>query len=179
MEQGKHFQKLGERLGFWDFISASVEDRGRKKKDLLEDCVEAVVGAIELLVDDNYRPGVGNAVAYEILCSVFNEITISLKYEDLYDAKTRLKELFDYNKDKLGKLSYEKTRDEESGLFTSRAVIGSSICMSSDLVGVVGYGTATKLKDAEQKAAIHALAHLNRHGYSKPIPPEYRQFHEA
>lgn len=173
------FSEIGERLGFWDFISASVEDRSRKKKDLLEDCVESVIGAIELLIDNSSRPGVGNAVVYGILCSVFDEISISLKYEDLYDAKTRLKELFDYNKDRLGKLSYEKNRDEETGLFTSYVSVGSSVGMNRDLVGIIGYGSATKLKDAEQKAAAFALSHLNKNGYTKPIPPEYRHFNDS
>jgi dsRNA-specific ribonuclease len=173
------FSDIGEKLGFWDFVSSSVEDRGRKKKDLLEDCVESVIGAIELLIDNNSRPGVGHAVVYDILSSIFNEITISLKYEDLYDAKTRLKELFDFNKDKLGKLTYDKTRDEGTGLFTSQARVDRQIGMDSTITGVIGFGSATKLKDAEQRAATHALIMMSKKGYSKPIPPEYTQFNNS
>jgi dsRNA-specific ribonuclease len=172
------FSQLGERLGFWDFISASVEDRGRKKKDLLEDCVESFIGATEMLIDMNSSIGVGNAVAYNILKSVFDEIDISLEYEDLYDAKTRIKELFDFNKDTLGKLKYESTRDEETGIFISNAVIEYRPGMRRDLVGVAGYGSAMKMKDAEQKAAAFALAHLNRNGFVKPKPKEYAYFND-
>ena len=53
------FSEIGEKLGFWPFISASEEERGRKKKDLLEDCVESFIGVTEYLIDTMYRPGVG------------------------------------------------------------------------------------------------------------------------
>lgn len=174
------FCKIGEELGFWDFISASEEDRGRKKKDLLEDCVESIVGAIEMLVDNATRPGVGNAVVYDILKSVFDSMHISLKYEDLYDSKTRIKELFDFHKLKLGALKYQHTRDPENGIFTSKAVISDPkhVMNGSDrsLIGVIGVGTATKLKDAEQKAATIGLLKLNRYGFVKPVPKEYEYF---
>ena len=173
------FSEIGERLGFWDFVSASVEDRGRKKKDLLEDCVESFIGATEFMIDNSYRPGVGHAVVYDILSSVFDDMKISLKYEDLYDSKTRLKELFDFNKDKLGKLTYTKTRNEENGLFTSHAGVEYKQGMDRKLVGIIGVGAATKLKDAEQRAATHALQVLRDAGYSKPIPAEYEIFNNA
>jgi dsRNA-specific ribonuclease len=167
------FNEIGEKLGFWDFISASVDDRARKKKDLLEDCVESIVGAIEFIIDEDSRPGVGNAVAYDILKSVFDEIDISLGYEDLYDAKTRLKELFDFHKGELGKLVYTKTRDEETGIFRSVVKIQGGDMRVSRYYGT---GTATKLKDAEQYAAGRLLEILNSNGISKPVPPEYAIF---
>ena len=167
------FNEIGERLGFWDFISASVDDRSRKKKDLLEDCVEAIVGAIEFIIDNDSRPGVGNAVAYDILKSVFDELEISLEYEELYDAKTRLKELFDFHKGELGKLVYTKTRDEETGIFRSVVNIQGGDAKVSRYYGT---GTATKLKDAEQHSASRLLEILKGCGISKPVPIEYAMF---
>jgi len=164
------FNEIGDRLGFWDFISASVDDRARKKKDLLEDCVESIVGAIEYIIDEDSQPGVGNAVVYNILKSIFDDIDISLKYVDLYDAKTRLKELFDFHKG--GKLVYEKTRDESTGLF--RCSVG--IAAGGALSRYYGIGRATKLKDAEQYAAGKLLDILASNGVSKPVPPEYAIF---
>lgn len=165
------FNEIGDRLGFWDFISASVDDRSRKKKDLLEDCVESICGAIESIIDDDSRPGVGNAVVYNILKSIFDEIPISLKYEDLYDAKTRLKELFDFHKGTIGKLQYDKTRDEGSGMFRSTVrIVGGSMSR------FYGIGNATKLKDAEQRAAQRLLDILATNGVNKPVPPEYAIF---
>jgi dsRNA-specific ribonuclease len=168
------FSQIGDKLGFWDFVSASEEDRGRKKKDLLEDCVESFIGATELIIDDEFRPGIGQAVVYDILSSIFDEIPISLKYNDLYDAKTRLKEIFDYHKNTIGKLKYTNSRDDESGLFTAmawRCVDGKETKL--------GYGSATKLKDAEQRAAENGLTTIVRNGFTKPIPPEYELFNKG
>lgn len=167
------FSDVGSRLGFWDFISASQEDRDRKKKDLLEDCVESFVGVTEFIIDKQNMIGVGNAVVYDILKSIFDEMSISLKYEDLYDPKTRLKELFDCFKSELGSLKYTNTRDIETGIFTACAQISNSKCLKT---GIVGSGCASKLKDAEQKAAQNALNTINSFGYVKPVPPEYAEF---
>jgi dsRNA-specific ribonuclease len=169
------FSEIGERLGFWEFISASEEDRGRKKKDLLEDCVESFVGATELIMDDEFRPGIGQAVVYDILSNVFDDIPISLRYEDLYDAKTRLKEIFDFHKDTIGKLKYTNTRDEDTGLFKASAIrVGIT---GKDRT--IGYGSATKLKDAEQRAAENGLITTVQDGFTKPIPPEYALFNKG
>ena len=168
------FSQLGEKLGFWEFVSASEEDRGRKKKDLLEDCVESFIGATELNLDDEFRPGIGQAVVYDIMANVFDEIPISLKYEDLYDAKTRLKEIFDFHKDTIGKLKYTNTRDADTGLFRAEAI---RIASNGDQM--IGYGLATKLKDAEQKAADVGLINMVRCGFTKPIPPEYALFNKG
>lgn len=164
------FSQIGEKLGFWDYISASEEDRGRKKKDLLEDCVESFIGVTEMMIDDVCRPGVGHAVVYDILKSIFDEIAISLKYEDLYDSKTRLKELFDYHKTTLGKLKYRNERNSETGFFTAYAYIEND--------GDIGSGMATKLKDAEQKAAEKGIQSLRKRNISKPIPDEYKIFND-
>lgn len=162
------FYKLGEKLGFWDYISASEDERNRKKKDLLEDCVESFVGVTEFLLDDIYSPGVGHAVVYDILKSLFDDIHISLRYEDLYDAKTRLKELFDFHKSSIIGLKYRNTRDVDTGLFTAVVYYENNT--------VIGTGTATKLKDAEQKAAYIGISTIKKHGYDKPIPVEYSEF---
>jgi len=165
------FSDLGEKLGFWDFISSSGEDRCRKKKDLLEDCVESFIGVTEWLIDDFTRPGIGQAVVYDILKNVFDEMPISLKYESLYDSKTRLKELFDFNKAQWGSLVYKSTRNDETGMFTS--VVSEN---NNDRMNLLGNGSATKQKDAEQKAAEMAIKNLAKKGHIKPVPTEYALF---
>jgi len=95
-----NFSEIGDQLKFWDFITASHELRNQKRKDLLEDCFEAFIGCTEKILDDHFMIGVGYAIVYDILTSIFNSRPMSIKYEDLFDAKTRLKELFQfYNKD--------------------------------------------------------------------------------
>jgi len=86
------FYKIAEDLGFFPLISASTDDITRRKKKLLEDVFEAFLGAIELILDNDSVVGVGYHCVYNILSKIFDKMFISLKYEDLYDSKTRLKE---------------------------------------------------------------------------------------
>ena len=187
------FSKIGDSLGFWEFISATEEERGHKKKDLLEDCVESFCGCTEYLLDNIFMPGVGYAIVAQILGSIFDTIPISLRYEDLYDAKTRLKELFDMYKD-LGTWAYISVRDDK--LVKAKIYLvpkgmskraherkatnerGQQIVIKSPVRGwtEIGEGVAAKKSDAEQKAAEMGLRHLNRKGYKKPISAEYRRF---
>ena len=90
------FAELADKLGFWRFISAVNKAREKSKKDLLEDTFEAFCGVTQWLLDSRIRIGVGYAILYSVLNSIYKEfVPISLRYEDLFDAKTRLKELFD------------------------------------------------------------------------------------
>jgi dsRNA-specific ribonuclease len=177
------FSDIGEKLGFWNFISATVEDRSRKKKPLLEDALEAFIGATEFLIDTKIRLGVGYSIVYDILSNIFDEIPISLRYEDLYDSKTRLKELFDIFADKLGVLKYVETRQEIPGVqvpTVSRVYrIANGYGKNKTEGGqtfFLGEGTAALKGDAQQKAATQALTVLNSQGYVKDIPLEYSFF---
>lgn len=175
------FSDIANNLGFWDFISATVDERGHKKKDLLEDCFESFIGVTEFLLDKRTRPGVGYSIVYDILSSIFDEIDISLLYEDLYDAKTRLKELMDVYTD-LGTLIYQDIRDDK--LTVSRLFL---VPVGADKTFLpnkqprrewyeIGQGTAAKQKDSQQNAAQQGLYTLNSKGYNKQIPKEYENF---
>ena len=162
------FSTIAENLGFWPFISAMEDARSRRKKDLLEDCFESFVGITESILDDQYRQGVGNAIVYDILKAVFDELPISLQYNDLYDAKTRFKELMDCYPD-LGNWKFRDAREDQfstSELFIHGA--GKSSC--------VGLGRASKKSDSQQKASEEGLRTLNRRGYMKTLPEEYAKF---
>ena len=66
------------------------------------------------MLDKAFRTGVGYAIVYDILTDIFNEMPMSLAYEDLYDAKTRLKETFDhYNKNpiRMGEWVYREDKE--------------------------------------------------------------------
>jgi dsRNA-specific ribonuclease len=175
------FSEIADNLGFWGFISASVEERGHKKKDLLEDCFESFIGVTEFLLDERTRPGVGYSIVYDILSSIFNEIDISLRYEDLYDAKTRLKELLDIHSD-LGSLVYQDVRGDKLTVSTLFLV---PIGANKQFLGNkqprkewvrIGQGTAAKQKDSQQNAAQRGLFYLNSQGYIRQVPEEYKKF---
>lgn len=97
------FQRIADKLGFWPYIQATQHERDTRRKSLLEDVFEAFFGATQQILDDAYEIGFGFPLICRILKGLFDEIDISLMYEDLYDAKTRLKEYFDSNPD-IGKL---------------------------------------------------------------------------
>jgi dsRNA-specific ribonuclease len=186
------FSEIAEKLNFWPFISADEEERSRKKKDLLEDALEAFIGCTEQILDKKYRPGVGYGIVYDILSSIFDKIPMSLAYNDLYDAKTRLKELFDLHKDYLGTWTYIDTREEllaESKIYQVppgshnqplKHQIGPSkqdfILKPQPQWILLGSGKAAKKADAQQRAAEEGLKTLNSKGWIKEIPQEYHLF---
>ena len=163
------FCSISEKYGFWDFISGTNEQRHRRKKPMLEDVFEAFLGATELILDSKTSIGVGYACVYRILEAIFDDMEISLKYEDLYDSKTRLKELFDMLSDELGTLLYEDTKEEtvtRSKVYRSKN--GQKIFLAE--------GIACLKPDAQQIGATVALHTLKSQGYYKKPPTIYSKF---
>jgi hypothetical protein len=179
------FCKIADSLGFWKFITATNDLRQRKKKPLLEDVFEAFLGATETIINDEFRIGVGYACIYKILKSIFDEMKISLLYEDLYDAKTRLKELFDIHSDRLGPLTYEDKKEDllttsfiyrsETDKYPNRTE-GMSRVMTQTRKILIGKGTAASKADSQQVAASDALKRLSQQGFVKYAPAVYTRF---
>lgn len=181
------FYKIAQDLGFWPFITATNDLRQRQMKPLLEDVFEAILGAIGRILDTQVCHGIGYAMVYKILKAIFDDMDISLKYDDLYDSKTRLKELFDMHGRELGPLVYKERKDDMITHSTVFRVAGGryderpdgSINMKKIVGGVytkIGEGSAALKSDAQQKAADEALRLLNSQGYVKPPPEVYRRF---
>lgn len=162
------FCKIAESLGFWPFISATNDLRQRTKKSLLEDVFEAFLGATEYMLDQ-ISFGLGYICVYRILKSIFDEMPISLKYEDLYDAKTRLKELFDLKN--LGELVYEDSKKELITYSTAYSVVNNQR-------EILGEGSAALKIDAQQVAAKNALSYLSKKGITKKVPEIYERFNK-
>lgn len=150
--------QIADRLGFWQYILASDDQKSKGKKSLLEDVFEAFLGLTELIIDEQFVVGVGFVVVNDILTSIFDDMSISLEYEDLFDAKTRLKELFDSNT-QLGKLLYEN-------------IGGSSVIfrITSDGKKIqLGEGGGFLKADREQNASKMALEELRRQGVIQKV----------
>jgi len=162
----KEFASIGEGMGFWNFITAISEERASKKRALLEDVFEAFIGATEYLLDLHFQVGVGYSVVYDIFENVFDKKEISLRYEDLYDAKTRVKEYFDMHRD-MGQLVYNNIRDPLTGMFVS------SLFSDRERQKILGTGQATNKGDAEQIASQDAIDHYN---LVRELPEFYKYF---
>lgn len=157
---------IADSLGFWPYIKASEEEKLIYRDDLLEDSFEAFIGVTEHIIDTNVLTNVGYSVAYDLLESIFdNTITISLKYEDLYDAKTRLKELFDKVGRDVGKIKYKTVKDEH--IYNAQAFLvthqGRWECL--------GTGSSRREVEAEKEAAEKMLTVLKSRGITKSATP--------
>lgn len=164
-EKFSYFAKI---LGFLPFISSSYEERDDELKSLLEDVFEAFIGATEKLIDEYIKKGTGYDICYNIISYLLDKEDISLKYEDLYDAKTRLKEFVDFNKDKIGVLRYKY-------FYTGNTVTRVEIYteLNKELT-FLSSAIAASQSIAEQTAAASGLKVLEKQGYTKRIPEEYR-----
>jgi len=91
----KVLSDLALKLGFWDFISSDLFNRKIKKKKLLEDCFEAFIGTLWTIFETEVDCDTGYRYCYNIIETLLNTTEISLDHDQLYDAKSRLKEYFD------------------------------------------------------------------------------------
>ena len=162
----KSFAYIADQLGFWKYIVASEVVRCREKLSLLEDCLEAFIAVTEILVD-SIVPGEGYKFCFSIISSLMDKIAISLDYNVLFDAKTRLKELFDQVKYNLGTFQYVTTRKD--GFHTTKVVWKKQNVMIE-----LGSGREPLKMNSEMKAAEQSLTILkNVYGIEKPIPKEF------
>jgi dsRNA-specific ribonuclease len=161
----KTFSSFGSELGFWSFVTAEEEIRQTKMKKILEDTFEAFFGALEMLLDKIVYPGAGYPICFRIITSLFNKLSISLAYEDLYDPITRLKEIFDFFKD-LGSFQFVNQKIDGIQHVQLLQVKGA------DKI-IIGNGSASLLDDAKQKACAKGVEYLRQKGIVKPIPVYY------
>ena len=179
--------EFARKLGFWNYISASIEFRQKRMKSLLEDVFEAFLGTIEWIVDKHTNIiGSGFVLIYKILESLFDDIDISLDYNKLYDAKTRLKELFDVYEEKIGVLQYQDEKKNTHIRYCKVYRISNPIFFINKITGqedkkkiisgkkiLIGEGYAPLLKNAQQFAASKAIYTLKKQGWEKPIDDIY------
>lgn len=163
--------EIAKNLGFWKFISAAEDVRDKQQKSLLEDVFESFIGCTEEVVDNIIKeikgcemPGVGYHICWQLLSSIFNELKISIDYSSLVDSKTKLKELFDENKN--NQLKYIDNQCPETRMFTSNVYNNHQW---------LGSGVSALRKQAQSKAANAALKNLEKIGIRKKIPDFYKQ----
>ena len=144
--------EFARRYDFKAYISVMIEPNPKQWESILEDVFEAFFGAtFTLLTARNY--GAGFLVCSFIMENIMKEEVIDLSREALFDAKTRLKELFDVHKE-LGTIVYTSKG-------TARGVYAEVYRQDFNRrMEFLGSGVSKKgLKiEAEQNAAEIALA---------------------
>ena len=137
----------------------------------MEDCLEAFIGATEMQFDNRVKFGVGYTACYNIISAIYDKIPISLKYEDLFDSKTRLKEIFDQYGSEIGKLSYVTHKrlpeDKTHTVSIIRLFKGQEILLSQKT-------STTLLCHCQQTAAEEAIYKLGKIGFKKTLPEIYK-----
>jgi dsRNA-specific ribonuclease len=167
---GQSLAKIAEKYGFWEYITSTNQSRETEKVSLLEDVFEAFFGATEYLIDEFVRYkdeeiyGIGYSCVYKILKVMFDEVEISLKYEDMFDCKTRLNEVFYLHNKKLGKPVWVTKKVEipdqrpeyDCKIYAHKILISEARNYKKDL--------------AEQEASSKAIIALANLGFKKDAP---------
>lgn len=154
---------LADDLGFWPHI-VGTEDAvtATRRQAVLEDVFEAFIGATGYIIDRAFGLGSGFIVCCSLLNAIYDTVYIDISYESLFDPKTRLKELCDFFKHRLGiAWGSDKLHD---------GTIKAMLWYTLDGVKQVAYATARTKVDAEQAAANEVIAVLNARGIKKDLP---------
>ena len=96
---------------------------------------------------------------------ILSHFDISVKYEDLFDAKTRLKELFDAIKLTQPMYILEDSTKSKESCGTQFNVLCKIIHKGRHIV--LGHGTGMQKKEAEESASEEALAFLARNFHTQ------------
>ncbi len=161
----------------WNATSVkSVDALNLTSMKVLEDVFEALFGAIVLVLDNRLGKGLGNVVATRIIDELMSARNISVRDEDLFDAKTRLKEVFDSYRT-IGRCtsrSLAKTPNVLVSIILYRPEEGCVDEISTEIWGntdashlVLGHGSALIKIDAEQEASKIAIATLASFGVKR------------
>lgn len=165
------FSEIAEQFGFLPFIRMNEENMraSLNLRSVLEDVLEAFFGATELLIDKHFGEGSGCGVCFRLLKNIMDRKHISLKYEDLYDPITRLKETFDIHRSLLwGQARYENIKDGHT-----QHVVVYQFDPFTRKKAEIGRGSAASLDEAKQAAAADAIEKMSAHGIRRPIPEYY------
>jgi len=146
---------FARRLDFQSYISVLIEPSQKQWESILEDVFEAFFGATFLIMS-NKNYGAGYLVCTFIMENLMKEEVIDLSREALFDAKTRLKELFDLHKE-LGTIVY-KSKNTPQGVYAE--VYRQGYNGTTEFLGS-GISQKGLKMDAEQSAAEVALAKYN------------------
>ena len=192
MVSKKKFAEIAEQLGMKPFIRINYDTVSAQNSVLMrsisEDVLEAFFGATEWIIDTRIEPGAGYGICYLILKKILDATDISLDYNDLYDAITRLKETMDAHRSRFpGTIRYVRIDrpppsipEGEGGgwnpplqhvqvLYNGHGAVGSLL---------LGEAQGRTLDDAKQVAAQKAIHFLEHRGISKPIPAYYLKIRE-
>lgn len=177
----KSFSMIAKKIGFDEFIRCDKEIMEQKEKSILEDVFESFFGVTEYLLDQEIYSGSGYGICYRIMKNILDTITISLRYEDLYDPITRLKETFDYYRSPgrscpliWGNMLFENQKLEKGGYRLFLCQQDKSNGKKDILYSIECY----QLDEGKQQICQQFLDILEEKQYKRPIPLYYHNLNK-
>lgn len=150
---GQIFADLSRRYGIARLLLHSVAPHNLVKKH--EDVFESFFGACVYILD-KVTPGLGLPIVSVVLKSMYDTLDISLKRSNLFDAKTRLKELADSNKSILKSIQYYNTPTE-----TTLSIITPEGRVDMPTIRSSSKGRAEREKEAAQRGIEYVRRRWN------------------
>jgi dsRNA-specific ribonuclease len=104
-------QKLGEKI---------TPRRITLDRSMKEDIFEAFFGSLENIIDiKEGMIGIGNAIAYKVLASIYDQENIPVRKNDLWDPKTKVKEIIDKHRRDGWSINYSPSPSKETDIFAT------------------------------------------------------------
>jgi dsRNA-specific ribonuclease len=172
--QGKQMGALAEKTGFLKFIHydpSSLEFKKTNTQKILEDVFEAFFGSVEWMLDSKIKIGVGYTVCYNIISKILDTQNFSLRFDDLVDNVTHLKEIFDKFK-YLGGIQYITVKESapQSHIRIKQTLPNNQTRMIAEV------RTDQDPSSAKQMAAEQAILLLGKEGVSHPDKGKFQKF---
>jgi dsRNA-specific ribonuclease len=155
------YAKISRLMNMERFITCTEDQWIEEQTKLMEDSLEALIGALEYQMDLKIQIGVGYAICYNIISPLYDQQEISLAHKDLYDSVSRLKEVFDQMKKTLGKTEYV-SKQLQDNTFVSEVYTVQDSHRSK-----IGEGKGKSRKAAELAAAENAIEYLSKRGFAR------------
>ncbi len=134
-------------------------ERNERYSAMFQRSFEAFIGVLSGIVNEKRGIGVGYSVAYSVIKSFLDSTPISKEYKDIFDAKTRLKEIFDAYRWGFDKNIYNEY-DNDSNTWTIK-IYGYP---KGGRVELASIKSETTKKRAQQIASQRALKKLSQQG---------------
>lgn len=180
----KTLHVIGETMGIWKFISMEKSEETKRKK-ITEDVVEALIAAIEGILDREYILGVGYHIIYNILSFYLDKLNIEISYSALVDDITKLDYLrkqWNKNHKEEGKricIGFDKEMIEADKFKVSYWIrlggYGDGCFMGNNVP--LSYSIGYTEQEAKHRAAKSSLETLQKMGYESDIPEVYKNIH--
>lgn len=150
-------------------------EKNIKYISMLEDVVEAFFGAIMIISKKKYSLGVGYAVCHNILGVYYDKKQVSLKWEDVFDSVTRIKEIYDdLGWDFDQNISTKFLRDKSSYSSIIWGYPKGDRTKNPENKDFISKGFAPTLEEARDKACLYAIRNLRQnYGIVEHIPSPY------